>query len=100
MQIPDELTKSWLHLLMALVFAAEDSQGFNEQMTVCSGLVEIGMAKLVLSMDPKPLSGFAIFGPSELVSFVTFQLMQDATGTSQDILETYLDYMKILVSTQ
>ena len=68
-------------------------------MTLCSGLIEVGMAKLVLTMDPKPLSGFATFSPSELVSFVTFQLMQDATGASQDILETYLDYMKILVST-
>jgi len=75
-QIPEELTKAWLHLVMSLAFVAVDMQYFDEQMVLCNQLIEVGIRNLVHNMSLNRLSDYATFVPAELASFITFQLAQ------------------------
>lgn len=97
-QIPEELSKAYPHLLMSLAFITNDMQHFDEQMTLCNELVEFGTRKLVQNMSLNRLSDCATFVPLELASAITFQLVQDVTGPAIDICETYWEYIKVLVS--
>lgn len=97
-QIPEELPKAYLHLLMSLAFITNDMQLFDEQMTLCSELIELGTRKLVQNMSLNHLSDYATFVPLELASVIAFQLVQDITGPAVDICETYWEYIKVLVS--
>jgi hypothetical protein len=98
-QIPEELERAWLHLLLSFVFLVwEDMQVFDEQMVICNNLLELGMKTVIRNMSDVQLSNYAVFPPSEFASLVTFQLLQDVNGSALDISETYLEYLKSLVS--
>jgi len=73
---------------------------FDETIQYCSSLLEQGMRKMVANLSEKPLSEYAVFGPADVSSSITFQLMQDvrASGFGLDILESYTEYLQLLVS--
>jgi hypothetical protein len=73
-------------------------QVFDEQIVICNDLIALGMKKVIENMSDVRLSKYAVFPPSELASLVTFQLLQDVKGSTLDISETYLEYLKSLVS--
>ena len=77
---------------------AKNMQGFDEQMVICTGLIDLGMKKVIQNMSDVRLSKYTVFPPSEFASLVTFQLLQDVKGSTLDISETYLEYLKSLVS--
>jgi hypothetical protein len=100
-QIPEELERAWLHLLLSFAFLVwEDMQVFDEQMVICNNLLELGMKKIIQNMSTVRLSNYAVFPPSEFASLLTFQLLQDVNDSALDldISEIYLEYLKSLVS--
>ena len=97
-QIPEELPRAWLHLLLSLAFLAKDMQVFDEQMVICNDLIALGMRKVIRNVSDVRLSKYTVFPPSEFASLVTFQLLQDVKGSTLDISEVYLEYLKSLVS--
>jgi hypothetical protein len=98
LRLPEELPKAWLHLLMSLVVCTKDRMQFEDQMTTCYELLEEGMRKIVRSLTSKSLLEYAVFIPFEVVSLINFQLLQDITRTAPDIIETYWQYLRLLVS--
>jgi hypothetical protein len=98
LRLPEELPKAWLHLLMSLVVCTKDRMQFEDQMTTCYELLEEGMRKIVRSLTSKSLLEYAVFVPFEVASLINFQLLQDITRTSPDIIETYWQYLRRLVS--
>lgn len=97
-QTPRELPTAWIHLLLSLIFTTEDMQLFDEQMMICNELLEQGMKKVVGELSAKPLSEYIVFAPFDLALLMSFQLSQGPNGSSLDISESYLEYLKSLVS--
>jgi hypothetical protein len=97
-QIPEELERAWLHLILSFTFLGKDMQVFDDQMFICNNLLEVGMKKVIQGISEVRLSDYAVFPPSEFASLVAFQLLQDVNESTLDISETYLEYLKSLVS--
>lgn len=97
-ELPEELPKAWLHLLMSLVCFVQDTTLFTNQMNVCIVLLAEGMRKVVQRANPKGLSEYYVFTPFQLTSLINFQLLQDITRVSPDINTTYWEYLQSLVS--
>lgn len=98
-QLPNELTTAWLHLVLALTFCVEDMRLFDSQMTTCNELIDQGIQKVIFEHISKvELSNYAVFLPFEFASLVAFQLSRDQNGSITDISDTYLEYLKTLVS--
>lgn len=96
--IPDELLKAWLHVIMSLIHFTR-SKLWEQQMNTCAGLIEEGMKKAVQSFNRQSLLEKSVLMPSEVVFLTSFQLLQDVTGNqSNDICETYSVYLRGLVS--
>lgn len=96
-QIPDELTKSWLHLLMSLIFCTKETTLFHIHIVICYELLKEGMRIIVQNRTQKSLLEYSVFMPFGLAVLINFQL-QDVPRASPDISETYWEYLKRLVS--
>lgn len=95
--ISDKLPRAWLHVLMALAFTKDMASPWYTHMNSCLELANEGMKDTVQTLLKYKLSDYAVFGPFDLASLLTFQLSQDLTGMCPDICETYVDYMRSLV---
>jgi hypothetical protein len=96
-QIPDELPKAWLHIIMALVYNTIELNELNDHMNMSTKLINEGMKKVVHSISRKSLLDKTTLLPFEITSLLNFRLLQDITGVHPDITETYSEYLKELV---
>jgi len=103
-ELPEELTKAWLHVIMALAFCIKDKHftAFEEQNEICSRLLDDGMLKVVYNLNHQSLSERLVLMPYELTTFINSILLGDLTASSTPqppaIHEVYLEYLRILVS--
>ena len=97
-QIPEELTRAWLHLILALTASNEDMRLFDTQMTTCHELIDQGIKKVVSNTSKVDMSDYAVFPPFEFASLIAFQLSRDENGSAMDISDAYLEYLKTIVS--
>ncbi|PVH80883.1 hypothetical protein DL98DRAFT_490583 [Cadophora sp. DSE1049] len=97
-QIPEELTGAWLHLILALTASMEDMRLFDVQMTTCHELIDQGIKTVVSNISKVDMSNYAVFPPFEFASLIAFQLSRDENGSAADISDTYLEYLKTLQS--
>ncbi|KAK0122467.1 hypothetical protein ONS95_010699 [Cadophora gregata] len=97
-QIPEEFTRAWLHLVLALTAAFEDMRLFDVQMTTCHELIDQGIKIVVSSISKVDISNYAVFPPFEFASLIAFQLSRDENGSTLDISDMYLEYLKTLQS--
>ncbi|EKD16183.1 Mg2+ transporter [Drepanopeziza brunnea f. sp. 'multigermtubi' MB_m1] len=98
-QIPEELTTAWLHLVLGLASCPKDLRLFDTQMTTCVELVEQGIRKAVMALTKLyELPNYAVFQPYEFALLIAFQLSRDDGGSSTEISDTYLEYLKSLQS--
>lgn len=94
-----ELPKAWLHLIMSLALTTGDSALWVESMNKASNLIDKGMKKMMHGLTQKSLLEKSVLMPLEVASLINFQLLQDITGAHPDIVATYSEYVKELVST-
>ncbi|KAL2066725.1 hypothetical protein VTL71DRAFT_2797 [Oculimacula yallundae] len=97
-QMPEELTTAWLHLVLAFTFSVEDMGLFENQMSICHDLVIRGVKKAILNVSQVDLSDYAVFQPFDFASLIAFQLSREQRGSAYDISDTYLEYLKTLQS--
>jgi hypothetical protein len=94
-KIPDELLIAWLHLIMSLINMSRGSSLWDDQINICSSLMNEGMKKVVQDLNQKSLLEKSVFMPFEVASLVNFRLLKDVTP---DISMTYFARLKQLVS--
>lgn len=97
--IPDGLVKSWIHTLMGLIYATQDSQVWEEHLEEAARLVSQGLDEIAGSLigHGELLKQSAIL-PLEIVSLVSIRLLQDVTYGAPSISGTYSEYLESLVS--
>jgi hypothetical protein len=98
--LPEELSRAWLQLLMAMAFILEDIDKFVDQMLLCNELLDQGMRKAVQQLSEIHLSEYVVFAPFDLAHLITFELSQGITGSEMDISVIYMEYVKQLVSSK
>lgn len=97
-ELPEELPKAWLHLIMSLAYFVQDTTLFANQMNMCIVLLVEGMRKVIQRANQKGLSEYYVFTPFQLSSLINFNILQDITRVSPDINTTYWEYLQSLVS--
>ncbi|OTA69317.1 hypothetical protein K449DRAFT_428757 [Hypoxylon sp. EC38] len=95
-EVPDDLVRAWLHLVIALIQASLNEEAWNENMIVAEALMRRGMANIMDELSTEDLLSRSVVQPMELVALVSLRLLQDSTGTYSSINNTYSDYLKEL----
>jgi hypothetical protein len=95
--IPEELLKAWLHFVMSLVYCAEDSTIWLEQINKASSLIDKGMKIIVQNLNQKSVLDKSVLMPFEVALLVNLQLLQDITVAHPDITDSYKVYLSYLV---
>ena len=96
-EIPEEMLKAWLHLIMSLICITKDSILFETHITIACRLVDEGMKKVIQRLLQNSLLDKSVFMPFEVALLVNFQLLRDITGPHPDITDSYREYLNSLV---
>ena len=83
---------------MSLISCPRQDSLCDRHVTRCEALLNEGMSEALQKTTQGSLLANAVFMPSQLMCLLIFQLQQDITHKSLDILDTYLQYMSSLVS--
>lgn len=97
LELPQDFVTAWLNLVMAMVFGAADDHSWTHRFTRTVSLASRGMAKLVHSLSDEPLWERVTIMPLEVLSLLTHGLLKDQVGKSDDICDTYSQYLASLV---
>lgn len=97
LELPQNFVTAWLTLVMAMVFGAANDNSWSHRLTRTVALVSRGMATLVRSLSDEPLWERATIMPLEVLSLLTCGLLKDQVGKSDDICDTYSEYLASLV---
>ncbi|CAJ0546131.1 Ff.00g096040.m01.CDS01 [Fusarium sp. VM40] len=95
-ELPSEFSKAWLYLTMAIIYSAKDDPKWNSRMKRAEDLIEKGSKKFLQGLSEKSLLEKAAVLPLEVLSLVTMGLLQDQVGKSDDICDTYSQYLNSL----
>ncbi|KAI1142915.1 hypothetical protein F5Y05DRAFT_408368 [Hypoxylon sp. FL0543] len=93
-EVPDDLVRAWLHLVVALVQASLNEEAWNENIAVAEALMRRGMDEIMDELPTDDLLSRSVVQPMDLVALVSLKLLQDSTGTYSSINGTYSDYLK------
>ncbi|KAH6898806.1 hypothetical protein B0T10DRAFT_120301 [Thelonectria olida] len=96
LEMPQEFVPAWLYAVMGVVNASRDSRHWLKNLNRMKQLVEKGMGKLMHWLPDKSLLERTSMMPLEVASLVTLNLLQDQVGKSDDICETYSQYLNSL----
>lgn len=96
-EAPREFVTAWLYVVMGMVYGSQDHSRWSSRTSRMRELLEQGMKKLMHSLPNKSLLERTSMMPLEVLSLVTFGLLQDQVGKSDDICETYSQYLNSLV---
>ncbi|KAM0564102.1 hypothetical protein ACHAPJ_000311 [Fusarium lateritium] len=95
-ELPPEFTKAWLYVTMGMIYGSKDDEKWENRITRADELVEKGSKKLLQELCGKNLLDKAAVLPLEVLSLVTLGLLQDQVGKSDDICDTYSQYLNSL----
>ncbi|KAF4997797.1 hypothetical protein FGRMN_3635 [Fusarium graminum] len=93
---PSEFTKAWLYLTMAMIYGSNDDPKWNTRMYRAEDLIDRGSKKFIQGLSDRDLLEKAAVLPLEVLSLVTMGLLQDQVGKSDDICDTYSQYLNSL----
>ncbi|KAF9763786.1 hypothetical protein IL306_002999 [Fusarium sp. DS 682] len=94
--MPPEFSKAWLYITMAIVYGSNDDPKCNHRMRRAEELIGTGSKKLVQGLGENSLLQRAAVLPLEVLSLITMGLLQDQVGKSDDICDTYSQYLNSL----
>lgn len=95
--LPPEFSTAWLYVVMGMIYGSKDDFTWNSRINRAKDLVEKGSKKLLQGLSNKSLLDRASVLPLEVLSLVTMGLLQDQVGKSDDICDTYSQYLNSLV---
>ncbi|KAH7171172.1 hypothetical protein EDB81DRAFT_851830 [Dactylonectria macrodidyma] len=95
-EVPEEFVRAWLYVVMGMVYGAQDNRRWKSRMSRVKDLVDQGTKKMMHWLPDKSLLERTSMLPLEVLSLVTFGLLQDQAGKSDDICETYSQYLSSL----
>jgi len=98
LQLPPEMVRAWLHLVMGLIYSIRDEQECWEQFVVLDSLIRRSIRTTVNSLSQQPLLDKSAVLPLEVVSLMSLNLLHDVTGKYWNISDTYSEFLKALVS--
>ncbi|KAF4455091.1 hypothetical protein F53441_2530 [Fusarium austroafricanum] len=93
---PSEFSKAWLYITMAIVYASNDDPKWDHRMRRAEELIGAGSKKLVQGLGENNLLDKAAVLPLEVLSLISIGLLQDQVGKSDDICDTYSQYLNSL----
>ncbi|KAF5700260.1 hypothetical protein FGLOB1_10898 [Fusarium globosum] len=96
-EMPPEFSKAWLYITMAIVYGSKDDRKCDDRMRRAEVLIATGSKKLVQGFGDNNLLEKAIVLPLEVLSLITMGLLQDQVGKSDDICDTYSQYLGSLI---
>ncbi|KAI8684106.1 hypothetical protein NCS57_00076100 [Fusarium keratoplasticum] len=94
--LPPEFSTAWLYVVMGMIYGSKDDFTWNSRINRAKDLVEKGSKKLLQGLSNKSLLDRASVLPLEVLSLVTMGLLQDQVGKSDDICDTYSQYLNSL----
>jgi hypothetical protein len=95
-ELPRELVTSWLHIVFGLIYSSHTLDWFSH-MTKAKSLMKDGMQKMIRGISSQNLLDEAVMLPTEVMSLITLNLLQDDVGKYDDICDTYSLYLNFLV---
>ncbi|KAI2464473.1 hypothetical protein F4781DRAFT_70403 [Annulohypoxylon bovei var. microspora] len=93
-EMPNDLVRAWLHLVIALIQASQNEEAWNENIIVAEALIQRGMNDIMDQLPTPDLLSNSVIQPMELVALMSLKLLRDSTGTYSRIDDTYSDYLK------
>ncbi|GKU19279.1 unnamed protein product [Fusarium langsethiae] len=95
-ELPVEFSKAWLYIVMGMVYSSKDDLKWDSRIKRAEVLIEKGSKKLVQGLCPKSLLEKVAVLPLEVLSLIIMGLLQDQVGKSDDICDTYSQYLNYL----
>jgi hypothetical protein len=95
-ELPRELVTAWLHIVFGLIYSSHTVDWFHH-MTRARSLMKDGMQKMIQGISSQNLLVKAVMLPTEIMSLITLNLLQDDVGKYDNICDTYSLYLNSLV---
>ncbi|KAM5383633.1 hypothetical protein ACJZ2D_001870 [Fusarium nematophilum] len=96
LELPPEFSTAWLYVVMGMIYGSRSDFTWKTRISRAKDLVEKGSKKLLQGLSDKSLLDKAAVLPLEVLSLVTLGLLRDQVGKSDDICETYSQYLNFL----
>ncbi|RFU72016.1 mg2+ transporter [Trichoderma arundinaceum] len=94
-ELPHELVTAWLHIVFGLIYSNHTLDWFGH-MTKARQLMRDGMQMIIQGISNQNLLDKAVMLPTEVLSLVALNLLQDDVGKYDDICDTYSLYLNFL----
>ncbi|KAH8121649.1 hypothetical protein LI328DRAFT_158084 [Trichoderma asperelloides] len=94
-ELPRELVTAWLHIVFGLIYSSHTTDWFSH-MTRARSLMKDGMQKMIQGISSQNLLDKAVMLPTEIMSLITLNLLQDDVGKYDNICDTYSLYLNSL----
>jgi len=96
--LPVEFIKSWFHLLICHLNLTQEAISIARRKALkCESDLDAAIEAVMTKFEGKPLPELQAPIPSELSVFFIHQVIQDMTGDSPSISNTYWEYFSQLV---
>ncbi|EHK21542.1 uncharacterized protein TRIVIDRAFT_209419 [Trichoderma virens Gv29-8] len=95
MALPHELVTAWLHIVFGLIYGTYALDWYTH-MTKAKSLLREGMQKMIEGISAQNLLDKAVMQPTEIMSLIALNLLQDDVGKYDDICDTYSLYLNSL----
>lgn len=94
---PRQFVIAWLHVVSGLISTFEHGDTWLAHMLRAKTLVLDGMSRIMRGISSRSLLDDSVVLPLEIVSLFSLNLLHDQVGKSDDIMETYAQYLALLV---
>lgn len=95
-ELPRQFVTAWLHIVFGLIYSSHTLDWFGH-MTKARSLMKDGMQKIIQGISSENLLDKAVMLPTEVMSLVILNLLQDDVGKYDNICDTYSLYLNFLV---
>lgn len=97
-EVPQKFMTAWLYVLSGLTAAASKYRTYDIHLGKACRLIDQGIEEMVLDMPAGDLLDKVAMMPLDVLPLVILELLKDQVGKSNDISETYSQYLNSLVS--
>ena len=96
--LPRVLVTSWLHVVSGFICTRSLGNSWLAHLTKARVLITEGMNAIVQGISSRNILNDSAILPMEIASLLSLRLLQDQVGKADDIIETYSQYLSLLVS--